>query len=636
MRGIRSFALCAVIGFGLSTIAAAAEAPAATHTASAIALHGEPKYSDGFDHFDYVNPNAPKGGTVRLQQPGTYDTLNPFVLRGAPHVIITQLFTYDTLMIPSGDEGATFYGLLAQSITYPDDYSWAEFTLRPTARWHDGKPITAEDVVFSVETFQKFGNPNIKSTVEDIAKAEVTGPRKVRFTFKQSGNRGVLLDVAPMPVIPKHYWQGKDFSLPIVTPPLSSGPYKIGAFDLGRSITYERVKDYWAKDLPAMRGRYNYDKMVYDFYRDQTVALEAFKAGQTDIRWETNSREWSQGYDWPTAKQGLVKKAVLKLDGGVLFAAYFFNLRNPKFQDARVREALAYAFDFAWINKNLNYGLFHRSLSYFGPNERSAYGNGLPSALELKFLEPFRGKVPERVFTQPVNLPDTDGTPEGLRKNLQIASQLLRQAGYSSKNGKLVNDKTGQPLGFEILVPAGIQQTMTSSWMANLKLLGIETKLRQMDSAQFQQRLKDFDFEVESFWITQVGTPGSEQRNRWGSQAADIKGSFNVMGIKNPVVDALIEDVVEAQDRATYIAALHALDRVLMWNFYCVPQIHGGNTLNIGYWDRFGRPDKEPLFGQAFTSVWWVDPAKDAQVIAARSGALPKTSNALAGGATAR
>lgn len=599
----------------------AAKANVATHTATAFALHGEPKYPANFSHFDYVNPNAPKGGTVRLEQPGTYDTFNPYIVRGAPHVGITQLFTYDTLMIPSGDEPATQYGLVAQSLTWPDDYSWVEFDLNPKAKWHDGTPLTSNDVVFSVNTLQApYTSPSIKGNFTEIAKAEALGPHKVRFTFKESGNKALIINASRLPILPKRYWQGKDFTVPTIVPPLTSGPYMIGTFELGRSITYERVKDYWAKDLPVMRGRYNFDKLVYNFFRDQTVALESFKAGQTDIRWESNAQEWVKGYNWPAVQQGLVKKARIKTDGGVLFSGFFFNLRKPIFQDIRVREALNYAFDFNWANKNIYYGMMRRQVSYFGPNDRAAAGHGLPSAAELKYLEPLRSEVPPRVFTQPVALPETDGTQEGLRNNLRVAAGLLQQAGYVMKNGTLVNAKTGQPLSFEILAAAGVAPTLTNAWIANLKLLGVSARLRQVDAVQFQNRLKNFDYEVQSFWIVQVGTPGSEQRARWGSESADQPGSFNYMGIKNHAVDVLIDDVVKADSQEDYLAALHALDRVLMWNFYCVTQFHGGNVINVGYWDRFGRPAIEPPFNQGYTSVWWIDPAKDARVMAARTG----------------
>lgn len=615
----------ASLAFSQPVLSEAAAQPApATHTASAFALHGTPKYPAGFQHFDFVNPDAPKSGSVHLEQLGTYDSFNQYSVRGSAHIMLPII--YDTLMVPSGDEPATVYGLVAQTFTYPDDFSWVEFTLNPKATWHDGQPITAEDVIFSVQMMQSPGtNPTIAGNFTDIAKAEALGPRKVRFTFKRAGNPADIIDASSLPLLPKHFWQGKDFSAPIVTPPLSSGPYKIGAFELGRSITYARVKDYWAKDLPVMRGRYNYDALVYNFFRDQTVAFEAFKAGQTDIRWESNLQAWQQGYDWPAAKAGLVKQIRLPVDGGVLFSGFFFNLRKPMFQDERVREALNYAFDFNWANKNLYYGLMRRQLSYFGPNNRAAAGRGLPSPAELKLLEPLRAEVPARVFTQPVALPETDGTQESLRNNLRIAAGMLRDAGYVMKGGKLVNAKSGQPLSFSILSAAGAAPTLTEAWIANLKLLGIDASIRQVDSVQFQNLLRHFDFEVVSFWVPQIGTPGAEQRARWGSSAADDPGSYNYMGIKNHAVDVLIEDVVAAKGEDDYLAALHALDRVLMWNFYCVPQFNGGNQLLIGYWDRFGRPKSEPAFGQPYTSVWWVDPAKDAQVVAARGGvAAPK------------
>jgi microcin C transport system substrate-binding protein len=631
---MKLFALTLSLVFALSLSGAgAAEAQGGQtspqiHTVGAIALFGEPKYGPDAKHFDYVNPDAPKGGTVHMSAPGTYDTFNPYIVRGTPD-LMCRFLCYDTLLAASGDEDATEYGLVAQKITYPDDYAWVEFTINPKAKWHDGKPITPDDVVFSLETLQKEGSPTIKGNIDDVASAKVTGKHTVRFTFKQ-GKRGAILDAGLMPVLPKHYWQGKDFSSPTITPPLTSGPYKIGKFDLGRSVTYVRVKDYWAKDLPINVGRWNYDELDYDYYRDLTVAGEAFKAGKVDIRWETSTEEWAKGYQFPAAKRGLVKRMRLKVGGGVLFGAYFFNLRHPEFQDERVREAMNYAFDFAWLNKNIFYGLYRRQMSYFGPNDHAAAGHGLPSPLELKLLAPYKNEVPARVFTKPVALPDTDGTEAGLRKNLRTAFQLLSAAGYQNKNGQLVSTKTGKPLSFEILTSNATSNAVTAHWIANLKLLGINARVRAVDSTQFVNRTRSFDYDVLSFWVPQIGTPGAEQRARWGSASAAMKGSYNYIGIKNPAVDGLIGNVIHAKDKPTYIAALRALDRVLMWNFYCVPQVTSGGALNMAYWNRFGMPKTQPWFGQAYTSVWWVDPAKDKALIAARSGSSAPTGSAVA------
>ncbi len=616
---IRGLALAGLLCFAAG---AALAAEIATHTVQVIAYYGTPKYAPDFKHWDYVNPDAPKGGTVHFQSVGTYDSFNFYSPRGTP-AFFSILTLMEPLMTKSGDEPATLYGLLAKSLTYPDDYSWAEFTLQPMAKWHDGTPITAEDVVFSVHTFQKALTPSLQGAVENIAKAEALGPRKVRFTFKPGATRAILIAAASLPVVPKHFWQGKDFSAPLVTPPLGGGPYKITDFQLGRSYTLERVKDYWAKDLPVRRGMYNYDKIIVDYFRDQTVALESFKAGQSDVRAEINVHEWAQGYNWPSIKDGQMKKTTLPYGASNPAFNYFFNLRKAKFQDARVREALLYAYDFAWIKKNLYYGLLIRPDSYFGAKDRAAAGHGLPSPAELKFLEPWRGKIPDRVFTKPVTVPDTGGTAEGLRRNLQIASQLLREAGYVNKGGHLVNGKTGEPLSFEIIETPGLTTSMgdTNNWIANLKLLGVDATVRQLDTSQFQQRLTAFDYDVVLDWWFQPspGVPSTEQRNRLGSAAADIKGSANWSGIKNPAVDALIEDVIAAKDSESYLAAVRALDRVLMWNFYSVPAISGGGTgIFLGYWNCFGRPKIEAADGASYLSVWWIDPAKDKALAAAR------------------
>ena len=604
-------ALFGSLYFGTIHAAGAATA-VATHTVPAIAFYGEPKYAPDFKHFDYVNPDAPKGGTVHLQQYGGYDSFNPFSPRGQAAVFT---FSSEPLMAASDDERATLYGIVAQTLTYPDDYSWAEFTLKSNAHWSDGTPITAEDVVFSVEAFKKSAAASFQSCVANIAKAVAEGPRKVRFTLK-GGNRSTLLIVAALPIVPKHYWKDKDFSAPLVTPPLGAGPYKVTSFDLGHSITLERVKDYWAKDLPEMRGRYNFDKIIIDYFRDQTVALEAFKAGQSDIRFEINTHEWVHGYNWPSAKQGLVKKMMLDYQGFQPAFNYFFNLRRPMFQDVRVREALGDAYDFTWIKKNVYNGQLGHPDSYFGARELAAAGHGLPSRAELKLLEPLRSEVPARVFTEPVTVPETDGTEEGLRKQLRIAAQLLKEAGYINRGGKLVNERTGEPLSFEIMQTPGwsVSTAPAENWIANLKLLGIDAKVTQLDAAQFLQRQREFDFDVELTWWTQPapGVPGEEQRDRLGSAAADRKGSSNWVGIKNPAVDALIEDVIAAKGRDNYVAAVRALDRVLMWNFYCVGGIDGGGGgIRVGYWDRFGMPKAEPTMTASPTFDWWIDPAKD-------------------------
>lgn len=596
----------------------AASGPVTLTTASSIALFGRPKYKPGFHHFDYVNANAPKGGVVRMTNLGSYDSFNPFALRGTAPLININLL-YDTLMVASGDEQTTQYGLLAQSLTYPSNYAWVEYKLRPHAYWHDGRPITADDVVFTYDRLTKYGSPFAQSDLGDVASVKKVGPDRVRFTFKRKGNKLSILNVGLMPVVPKHYWEGKDFTAPVVVPPLTSGPYKISAYQIGRTLTLKRVKDYWGRNLAVNRGRFNYGELRFDYYRDDTVAFEAFKAGHADIRYELSQQRWATGYNFPAVQSGLVRKELIPVGGGFLLRGLFFNLRKPQFQDRRVRDALNYAFDFTWINKNYYYGFYVRTTSYFGPNNRSAARSGLPSKLELKLLAPYKNIVPRRVFTQTVTLPKTDGTQEGLRNNLAKAMALLSQAGYVIKNGKLISSKTGRPFSFKILVSNPEFKLAAQNWSDNLRLLGIDAEIKFVDTTQYAGLMRHFNFQVAAGWIPQVSPPGADQRDRWGSKAADAPGSLNWMGIKNPAVDGLINDIVAAKDKASYLAAIHALDRVLMWNFYCVPLYNGGNRIPVAYWNKFGQPKRKAIYEPAYIMDWWIDPQKDAALNAARA-----------------
>ncbi len=613
LRVVRSLGEAVLVCLVLLGAARAAPAAPAIHTVQGLALYGEPKYGPNFKHLDYVDPAAPKGGTVRFASVGTYDSFNPFSPRGVSAINIQNItLLYDRLMEPSFDELQSQYGMVAESVTYPDDYAWAEYKLRPNARWHDGTPITAEDVVFSFEAQRDKGSPAFAFSVQDVAKAEVIGPRTVRFTFKQKNNRHSLVALGLLTIVPKHYWQGRDFSAPVVTPPLTSGAYKITSFDLGHSITMERVPNYWGKDVPMNVGRFNFGKIIYEFYRDPTVAFEGFKAGDTDIRFETSQKLWATAYNFPAFTHHQVVRDVIAQQSGFRREAYYFNLRRAKLKDPVLREALGYAFDFTWMNKNLFYNSLVRSENYFGYPGTALAAKGLPTAGELALLNPYRKELPSRVFTQPVHVPDTDGTQEGLRNNLRIAAKLLADAGYKMKDGKLRYPNSDQPVEFEVLMGDPGYERATNQWAVDLKLLGITVTTRLVDLAQFIEREHKFDYDVIVTFRPAPPLPGPELRNAWELFAADVPSSPSWVGVKNPVVDALVEKIISAKTMNEILTSVHALDRVLTWNFYSLPLYSVGGKTWVAYWDRFGRPKPESPFGWPWLNTWWIDSHKDA------------------------
>lgn len=603
--------LIAVIVTAILT--SAAPLAAQTTVSHGNSLHGDLKYPTGFTHFDYVNPQAPKGGKLRLATTGTYDSLNPFILKGTSASGIGLMF--DSLTVSSSDEAGSAYGQIAESIETPDDNSWVIYTLRKEARWHDGTPITADDVVFSFETVMKKGHPFYRNYLKSIAKAERVDERKVKFTFSGDLNRELPHIAGQVPVISKAYYSKVDFEKTTLVPPLGSGPYKIVDIDPGRSITYERVKDYWGRDVPVAKGQYNFDTIRYDYYRDQTVELEAFKSGEFDFRQENTSKVWATGYDVPAVNNGLIKKELIRHQSPTGMQALVFNTRRPQFVDPKVRQALTYTFDFAWANKNLFYGQYTRTKSYFSNSELAS--SGLPGPAELKFLEPHRANVPPEVFTTEYQPPETDGSGN-IRKNLRAAKKLLVAAGWTVKAGKLVNAKTGKAFKMEVLLISPAFERIMLPMVKNLKRLGIEAKVRTVDSAQYVNRLNDFDFDAIVSTFSQSLSPGNEQRDFWASYNAETKGSRNFIGVKDPVVDDLIEKIIAAPDRQTLIAATRALDRVLLWSHYVVPQWHI-QSFRVAYWNRFGRPAKTPKYDLGFFS-WWIDPAKDAALKSAKAG----------------
>jgi microcin C transport system substrate-binding protein len=570
----------------------------------AIAMYGDVKYPADFTHFDYANPDAPKGGTLALSASGTFDSLNPFILKGSPAAGLTLMF--ETLMTPSLDEPFTYYGLVAETVETPEDRSWVKFTLNPAARWQDGKPITPEDVVFSFETLTTKGHPQYRSYYANVVKAEKTGEREVTFTFDGSSNRELPLIMGQLPVLPKHYYENRDFEKTSLEPPVGSGPYKIKSFEPGRSIVYERVPDYWGADLPVNRGRDNFDQVRFEYYRDRDVAFEAFKAGNFDLWSENSAKRWATGYEGKAFTSGRIIKETLPILPPARMQGYVFNLREDKFKDPRVREALGYAFDFEWLNKNLMYDAYERITSYFH-GEPGLASSGLPTGKELALLEPYRDQLPEEVFTKVYQPPTTDGSGNN-RANLRTALNLLKEAGWVIDNGRLVKQETGEPMTFEILEVDPSAERIAAPWVNNLKRLGVDARIRIVDSAQYQNRMDHFDFDVTTDLWAQSDSPGNEQRGMWSSAAADQPGSQNTAGIKDPVVDALIDKVVAAETRDDLEAAVRALDRVLLWGHYVVPHFVD-NGYRVAYRNKFDRPEILPEEGPDFFT-WWVDPAK--------------------------
>ncbi len=578
--------------------------PAAAQTPQqGLALHGAPKYSADFTHFAYTNPDAPKGGDLHLSALGTFDTLNPFTLKGVAAEDAGLVF--ETLMTRSLDEPFSEYGWVAESVTVAPDRTWISYKLRPQARFQDGSQVTPEDVIFSFEILRDKGHPSYRSYYKDVVKAEKTGAHEVRFTFRDGKNTELPMIVGELPVLSKHYWEGKDFAATTLDPIMGSGPYKVESLTQGRTITYVRVKDWWAADLPINKGRYNFDRLIFDYYRDATVATEAFFAGRYDFRFENIAKNWALNYDTPAVRQGLIKKQVIENELPAGMQAFIFNVRRPLFQDRRVREALGYAFDFEWSNKNFAYGAYSRTSSYFENSELAA--KGLPSPEELKLLEPYRGKIPDDVFTKVFTLPKTDGSG-GDRDNLLKASDLLREAGWTMKNGVLT-DAEGHPFTFEIIESEPIFERWVQPFLRNLERLGIKATFRVVDTSQFQNRMDTFDYDMTIGVFGQSLSPGNEQYDMWGSSKADIKGSRNLIGVKDPVVDALLDKLVHAESREDLITSCRALDRVLLWQYYVIPHWYIG-TYRIAYWDKFGEPKIAPKYGLAVTDTWWIDASK--------------------------
>ncbi|HEY8190515.1 MAG TPA: extracellular solute-binding protein [Micavibrio sp.] len=589
----------ALLALLLAPLPAMAQDVAPAH---ALAMHGSPKYEADFQHLDYVNPDAPKGGVFHQHVIGTFDSLNPFIVKGVPAAGAGSI--YETLLEPSSDEPFTEYGALAASVETPEDRSWAIFNLRPEAKWHDGVPLTADDVVWTFNTLISEGAPFYKAYYANVKKVEALSPTRVKFTFDMAGNRELPLIIGQIAVLPKHYWTagGRKFGETTLTPPLGSGPYKFGTVKPGESVDYVRVKDWWGKDLPLNKGRYNFDTLSYEYYRDANVALEAFLGGRYDFRQENTAKLWATAYESPAVKDGRIKKETIphQLPQGA--QGFIYNLRRPVFQDRAVRQALAYAFDFEWANKQYAYDSYKRTRSYFSNSEMAA--TALPDADELKILEPFRDKLPPEVFNAVYEPPKTDGSGNN-RDNLRKAAQILDDAGYvAGKDGIRVNKTTGRQLTFEFIDNNPAFERWINPFIQNLGKIGVKVTYRSIDEAQYQNRMNNFDFDMTVMVYPESSSPGNEQREFWGSDRANMPGSRNYIGVKDPVVDALIAQIVSAPTREDLVLRCRALDRVLQWGYYMVPNWHL-SAWRIAYWDKFGKPGRTPEYGLPVTETWW-------------------------------
>lgn len=608
-------ALGTASGFSLISSAEAQTAASEPVWRHGLSLFGSLKYSADFKRFDYVNPDAPKGGIARQISLGTFDNFNIAIAGVKGSIAPAVGLIYETLMSHAQDEVATEYGLLADAAQHPDDFAWVTYRLRKEARWHDGKPVTPEDVIYSLDQLKKL-SPMYSSYYRHVAKVEKIGDREIKFTFDSPGNRELPHIVGELMVLPKHYWEGtdgqgrkRDISQTTLEPPLGSGPYRVKEFVAGRSVSLERVKDYWGANLPAQVGQNNFDELRFEFFRDNTVALEAFKADQADWIAENSAKQWATAYDFPAVTEKRVVKEEFPINDSGRMQAFVLNLRRGQFKDARVRQAFNFAFDFEEMNKQLFFGQYSRINSYFQGTELAC--SGLPQGQELAILETVRDKVPAEVFTTPYQSP-VGGNPDAVRANLRESARLLKEAGFEVKDRKLM-DTAGKPVTVEILVEDPATERIALFYKPSLERIGVTASIRVVDDAQYENRKRNFDFDmIIDIWGESL-SPGNEQREYWGSQAADVLGSRNTIGIKNPAVDALIDKVVFAKDRAELVAATRALDRVLLWNFYVVPQFTYG-FVRYARWDRFGHADLPKYARSGLPSLWWFDADKAAKL----------------------
>lgn len=592
---------------GAFTIAAIAPS-IASEKSHGLSAFGDLKYPADFKHFDYVNPNAPKGGTLSMIGTAglvTFNSLNPFIIKGDPAQGMEYVF--DTLMTRANDEPDAVYGLVAQAAELADDKKSVTFYLRPEAKFSDGSPLTAEDVIFSLDILKKEGDPQYKVQLRDVVKAEALDPHTLRYTFKGEQVRDLPLLVATLPIFSKAYYTRVEFNKTSLEPPIGSGPYKVGKLRQGTFITYERRDDYWAKDLPVNIGRFNFQTLRYEYFKERTTELEALKAGQFDLREEFYSKLWATAYNIPQVKKGHLLRHTIPDERAAGAQGFFFNTRKDKFKDPRVREAISLAFDFEWSNKNLFYNLYTRTNSFFENSPLKAAGK--PSAEELALLTPLKNSLPEGAFAEAYSVPVSNGSGQD-RKLLRKASKLLKDAGWSVKAGKRVNAKD-EPLTIEFLLFSPSFERIVGPYVKNLKLLGIDASIRRVDPAQFQERVKSFDFDITTRRYVMPNTPGVILRNYWSSATANLKGSQNLSGISSPAIDTLIEKVVAAKSRKDLTIAAKALDRVLRASHYWVPHWYKGSH-NIAFWNKFSWPKTKPKYDRGVIETWWYDPKKAA------------------------
>lgn len=603
-RTRQTYSMRAICLFAAFFIALSATTPIHAEPAHGLSMHGTLKHAPGFKHFSYVNPDAPKGGRLILGVNGSFDSTNPLIVKGVPAAGIRE-FMCESLMARALDEPFSLYGLIAKTIETPEDRSWVSFTIRSEAKFSDGKPVTVDDVIFSHALLRDKGRPNHRFYYSKVEKVEKLGENEVRFTFKPDGDREMPLIMGLMPILPKHAIDAATFEDTTLNPITCSGPYTIEKVEPGASITYKRNPDYWAKDLAPSVGRFNFDTIRYDYYRDNNAMFEAFKKGLYDFRREESPALWATGYNFPARKDKrvLLTQFPIAIPSGM--AALAFNARREIFADIRVRKALIEMFDFEWTNKNLFHGLYARTQSFFERSELSSHSIAADE-IEKKLLEPYAEYLDPTILDGSFKLPVHDGSGR-IRKSRRTALKLLKEAGYTLKGGKLANTKTGQPFTFEILYVTREQERLFLNFARNLKTIGIDAKLRQVDSAQFQRRKNAYDFDmIQNTWYASL-SPGNEQSFRWASKAADTEGTFNYPGIKNPAVDAMIQAVLSAKDRQSFVSAVRALDRLLLSGSYVIPLFHLPKQWTAR-WSHIEHPEETSLYGFQIDS-WWASKA---------------------------
>ena len=615
MMGISSWRKFAIGLTAIATLSATTLPSRSDEWRTTSSLIADQTESATFERYPYVNPDAPKGGTLSSTAFGTFDSFNPFIVRGTPGAGISLLF--ETLMEQSTDESGTSHALIAEAFKYPDDYSSATYRLSKDARWHDGQPVTAEDVIWSFNMLKEI-SPLYSRYFANVTEAIALNEHEVEFKFDQAGNRELPHIMGDLYVLPKHWWEGenakgekRDIRNPTLEAPLGSGPYKIKSFTPGSRIVMERVKDYWGEKIPVNVGRHNYDELVYTYFQDDNAAFIAFtKGGLEDVRRELSTRRWSVEYNFPAFERGDVVKREFEQGGVQQMQAFVFNMRLPRFQDRRVRKALTLAYNFEEQNRLQFFGLNKRLSSYFQNSELAS--SGLPEGKELEILEPFRDQLPPEVFTDEFKLPAFE-TRTAERDHLREAVKLFDEAGWTIKNGRMVNKESGEQFAIEFLGGSPTSEVISGGLIATLRRLGIDASLRIVDTSQYVQRYQAFEFDAVTAGFPQTESPGNEQRDYWSTKAADSPGSRNVAGIKDPVVDALIDKIIFAKDREELVAATRALDRVLLWNYYAIPQYYQP-TMRYAYWNKFGIPDQQPRYAGIDLMSWWVIPQREAAI----------------------